>query len=432
MLGVGTLPPPPLLHKNHNLPFSLIFQHQTHKPLFNYSPLSISGRTGFCLFSQKKEKNPSFIEIKMDENDEEEEDVFEYFDDEEFDDEDEEFDDDEEDEDEDVDEDGEVMVPYNRMNDWLVKKPKGFGEGKVYDTALEDKLLEEIEQSVKAQMVNINKLKNEPIKPKPKNELQDEFFKGVPGGIRVRINNLPKKRNIHRDLKSAFEGIPGIINISPVNSGNKKTRDPVCKGLAFVDFKSLKDADSFVQKFSGQIVPFGKSEKPIKCEILKPLDAIASYGGSSFDEYNTTSEGTFTVLEDDEDDDVEHDFNELVEGPDGKYVLGNSEKLSASDRIKRIEMLEAKLLARAALYEEEIKAVRKEPEVTNKSDKKPNVKTDKKPNVKTDKKPNLKTNKKPKLSIPGSAKKLKVREKAKLADAFSRYGMKEAPGSKDM
>ena len=68
---------------------------------------------------------------------------------------------------------------------------------------------------------------------------------GVPSGIRVRINNLPKKKNIYRDLKSAFKGVPGTINISPVNSGNKKTRDPVCKGLAFVDFKSVKDANRY-------------------------------------------------------------------------------------------------------------------------------------------------------------------------------------------
>ena len=58
----------------------------------------------------------------------------------------------------------------------------------------------------------------------------------------MRLVNLPKKKKIHRDLKSAFEGIPGIVNIVPAVTGNKKTRDPVCKGFAFVDFKCEADA----------------------------------------------------------------------------------------------------------------------------------------------------------------------------------------------
>lgn len=62
--------------------------------------------------------------------------------------------------------------------------------------------------------------------------------KVVPSGVQVRVANLPKKKNVHRDLKSAFVGVPGLLNIIPAVSGNKKTRDPVCKGFAFVDFKS--------------------------------------------------------------------------------------------------------------------------------------------------------------------------------------------------
>lgn len=54
------------------------------------------------------------------------------------------------------------------------------------------------------------------------------------GGIRVRLGNLPKKKNIHRDLEMAFRGFRGILQITPAVSGNKKTRDPVCKGFAFV------------------------------------------------------------------------------------------------------------------------------------------------------------------------------------------------------
>jgi len=48
------------------------------------------------------------------------------------------------------------------MRQWTQNKPRGFGEGKVYDTKLEDKLLEELEQSRVAQLANINNLKNNP------------------------------------------------------------------------------------------------------------------------------------------------------------------------------------------------------------------------------------------------------------------------------
>lgn len=54
--------------------------------------------------------------------------------------------------------------------------------------------------------------------------------------------NLPKKKNIHKDLKSALQGIPGITNIVPAVTGNKKTRDPICKGFAYVDFECEEDA----------------------------------------------------------------------------------------------------------------------------------------------------------------------------------------------
>ncbi|XP_021748958.1 uncharacterized protein LOC110714729 [Chenopodium quinoa] len=447
MEAVGKLLPPsapPLLLKKPTNFFSLLFQHQTaNLPLFpeslpNYSSLSLSssfsGRTGFCLFAQNKEKNPNLDATQLVENDGEieDEDGFDF-------DEDDVFDDEEEEEDE-FDDDDELMVTYDKMNEWLENRPRGFGEGKVYDTSVEDKLLEEIEQSFKAQLSNITKLKNEGKKPKPKNDPPEVLFnasEGVPGGIRVRISNLPKKRNIHRDLKSAFEGVSGIIKISPVNSGNKKTRDPVCKGLAYVDFKSLADANRFIQMFSGQNISFGKSEKPIKCEILKPLDG--SYEGSSDDGYNSTSEGNFLASEEEEDEDVDVEqietalqfredddyvYEELVKSIkalDSQNVLGDLLQLSASERLKQVEMLEAKLLARASLNE--VKSPKKKSEVKKKPDKKPNQKSDKDPN--------LKLEKKPKQRIPGSAKKLKVKEKAKLADVFARYGTRGASASKE-
>lgn len=59
------------------------------------------------------------------------------------------------------------------------------------------------------------------------------------------MTNLPKKKNVHRDLKAAFKEVSGILNIAPAVSGNKKTKDPVCKGFAHVDFKSEIDANRY-------------------------------------------------------------------------------------------------------------------------------------------------------------------------------------------
>lgn len=59
------------------------------------------------------------------------------------------------------------------------------------------------------------------------------------------MTNLPKKKNVHRDLKVAFKEVSGVLNIAPAVTGNKKTKDPVCKGFALVDFKSEVDANRY-------------------------------------------------------------------------------------------------------------------------------------------------------------------------------------------
>jgi hypothetical protein len=64
-------------------------------------------------------------------------------------------------------------------------------------------------------------------------------------GVQVRIWNLPKKKNIHKDLKQAFKGFPGLLNINPAVSANKKTRDPVCKGFAFLKMESVEAATRY-------------------------------------------------------------------------------------------------------------------------------------------------------------------------------------------
>ncbi|CAH8297488.1 unnamed protein product [Eruca vesicaria subsp. sativa] len=164
------------------------------------------------------------------------------------------------------DEDEGEFLPMEKMKRWLEKKPRGFGVGKKYETLIEDKLLDEIEQSWKAQAANLNKLKNDPLKLKR----DDNLTKGeTQSGFRVRVTNLPKKKNVHRDLKGAFKEVSGVLKIEPAVSGNKKTKDPVCKGFALVDFKSEVDANSFVEQFNGQKLSFGKVVKQIKCQVVE-------------------------------------------------------------------------------------------------------------------------------------------------------------------
>lgn len=76
-------------------------------------------------------------------------------------------DDDDDDYDDDEEEEEEMYSPFEKMTRWHENKPLGFGVGKVYDTSVEDKLLEEMHQSRVAQAANINKLKNNPVAPTP-------------------------------------------------------------------------------------------------------------------------------------------------------------------------------------------------------------------------------------------------------------------------
>ncbi|KAL1215335.1 hypothetical protein V5N11_009756 [Cardamine amara subsp. amara] len=216
---------------------------------------------GFCSFAVNKRRsdNSKLIESENSIDDEEEED-----DDEDWGEFDEEGEGDE-------DEDEGEFLPMDKMKKWLEKRPRGFGAGKKYETSIEDKLLEEIEQSWKAQAANLNKLKNDPLKSQQLKR-DDNLIKGTGEtqiGFRVRVTNLPKKKNVHRDLKAAFKEVSGVLSITPAVSGNKKTKDPVCKGFALVDFKSEIDANRFVEQFNGQRLGFGKVLKQIKCQVVE-------------------------------------------------------------------------------------------------------------------------------------------------------------------
>ncbi|XP_030961308.1 uncharacterized protein LOC115982746 [Quercus lobata] len=360
----------------------------------------------------------------------------------------------EEDDDNDEEEEEEEMfVPFENMKNWTKNKPRGFGEGKVYDTGIEDKLLEELEHSIQAQATNVRNLKKNPIMPSSKKDNQKSTApEVVPSGVRVRVVNLPKKKNIHRDLKSAFVGVPGILNIVPAVYGNKKTREPICKGFAFVDFKSEEDATRFVQIFSRQTIEFGKIQKQINCDIIQSpssahvqstgisnisprlavlgleedLNTASNVDGSSLDSWEETTS--------DESNDRDDEFMRAEVGDSRenletvgvlKINVGNNSMEprkdsltdSSSSKLERVLVLEKKLVAKG------------------KGEKVPEKKLHAK--VKGEKVPEKKLAVKekrvkiPKLGIPGSAKRLKVKEKAILADVFSKYRVQVATASKE-
>ena len=89
------------------------------------------------------------------------------------------------------------FLPMEKMKRWLEKKPRGFGVGKKYETLIEDKLLEEIEQSWKAQAANLNKLKNnDPLKP------QHNLIKGF---VFLFLSLFPLSLSHQKTQLAAFE-----------------------------------------------------------------------------------------------------------------------------------------------------------------------------------------------------------------------------------
>lgn len=320
-----------------------------------------------------------------------------------------EFDEEFEEDDEDVDDDEDIFVPLKNMRQWTRNKPQGFGEGKVYDTSVEDKLLEELEQSRVAQQANVTNLKNNPEDGNPKKEKlpKNKVPEPIPNGVRVRLINLPKKKNIHRDLQAAFKPFSGIINIIPVVLGNEKTREPVCKGFAFVDFKSEKEANRFVDLYSTEPITFGKIQKQIRCEIMKP-------SSSSQDSVKPPVHTTKKSLPITNPSVILTTSNPVTETPFDSYVedaafdvFKNGDE-NDDESVKIEDVIQEK-------YEVETgsEPLKKEKKVGEKG-------KNKKKTVKK------KVENKVKLNIPGSASRLKMKDKTLLSGVFSKYGGKSA------
>lgn len=292
------------------------------------------------------------------------------------------------DEQEKVDEDDDEFLAFEDMRTWELNKPIGFGEGKFYDTSVEEKLLEEME---KERLIRIEAEKKKKLEEslKKKNEIPEkkEF---IPTGPTVRLGNLPKKKNIHRDLQIAFKGFNGIIKISPSVIGNLKTRDPICKGFAFVEFVSDEAALRFVNMYSKQDILFGKIQKKISFDIVNP-EKINS-NAEALPHPKIKSHGRLPLKE------------EFIGVP-------------VTAKAKEIEMPAKD----STLSHKEDSS--KNPETYLRSDENKQI-TAKKKVVK--KKPT----KVAKLSLPGSLGRLKTKERSVLTGVFSKYGGKVASLSK--
>ncbi|XP_065009551.1 uncharacterized protein LOC135639615 isoform X1 [Musa acuminata AAA Group] len=336
-------------------------------------------------------------------------------------------------EEEEEEEDGdEAAMPFQEMRQWLRNKPAGFGEGRTYDTRLEDELWEEMERSRKVLLASANKLKNEPAKSdgtaKAKQEPLPKAADEVPCGFRVRVRNLPRKKNIHRDLQRAFQGFPDLVSISPAVIGNQKTREPICKGFAFVDFASEDAASRFVQVYSRRSVCFGKVEKQIACDVISPHGTSNSSEQCDDDALGFTQPNSREAGDMITSDVQERAFDDVAVGT---KVIDESEAATSPKRKKEsllthFEEREHLNIPVTDNVDNESKTMIKNSGLNNSVP--PMQKQQKRT---SSKKKAVKTYlvKASKPSLPGSVARLKIKEKTILTGVFSKYGRKVASGS---
>ncbi|XP_054825556.1 uncharacterized protein LOC129323042 [Prosopis cineraria] len=326
-------------------------------------------------------------------------------------------------EDDDEDDEG-VVMPFEQMRKWLKNKPRGFGVGKVYDTSIEDKLLDEIRESREAQVAIEDNPMMSGVKKNEEKKAQD-----VKSGVQVRLVNLPKKKNIYRDLKLAFQEIPGLVDIVPAVSGNKRTRDPVCKGFAFVYFKCEEDAARFVQLYSGKTVTFGKVQKRIKCELLNEKSSVSAYLESSQDDSAAaTPQLLVPAIEENPNEDSNVDnsafscWDETVSSTDDSDPLFGVEQVQENEEYAATLDVDDGDDSMELQIGSEINSLSLEQKPPGKP-KQGNVVRKKPPSKE-------KVKKVPKFDVLRSAKRLKIKEKAVLSDVLSKYGPKSALASK--
>ncbi|XP_024537321.1 glutamic acid-rich protein [Selaginella moellendorffii] len=175
------------------------------------------------------------------------------------------------------------------MAEWMKNKPPGFGIGKEYDTALEEEILEEMDKGSAGAGEKKKKSSEKPgdqTSANPMGRISLKDGKVVEGsgnkstrtrkpepqveGIKVKVTHLPRKKNISKDLRLAYKGVPGLLQIRPNELANNKTREPVCKGSAILTFAKESNALRFMEKFKIRKLLFGKLEKLPTYELHIP------------------------------------------------------------------------------------------------------------------------------------------------------------------
>ncbi|KAJ6825430.1 uncharacterized protein M6B38_376105 [Iris pallida] len=287
------------------------------------------------------------------------------------------------------------FLAFEDMRKWEMNRPAGFGEGKVYDTTVEESILEEMKTE--------SQLPDDKIQPKTDSKQLEPQHKALeaPRGPCVRLGNLPKKKNIHRDLQAAFKGFSGIVNISPSVSGNRKTRDPICKGFAFIEFTSEEAANRFARTYSKQNILFGKVQKQVSCEVINhgqvdddTREKVNIMGNESF--YNKPIRLRSV-------DDTKEESSNINKGRE--LCIEHPNISPSSDEDISLVNIANKGLDNSML------PTQKQKKVSNKKV------------VKT------KQQKSPKSTLSSSMARLKIKERSVLTGVFSKYGVKVASAS---
>ncbi|XP_028555383.1 uncharacterized protein LOC114580830 [Dendrobium catenatum] len=296
------------------------------------------------------------------------------------------------------------------MTRWLQNKPAGFGEGKSYDTTVEDNILEEIKWDRKhhSEQNGSRREKEKENAASVKKQEKQKVTEVIKTDPEVRVWNLPKKKNIDRDLWKAFKGFPGIISINPAVTGNRKTRDPICRGFAFIGFESNDAAYRFVQKYSKQILLFGKAQKQISCDVIN-VHGVLNSPESSKNSSSTCSNTSELRLSEDEisisnPSHISKSTNGIEPNKEEFLVLPNEINFSLSNNEKQAnETLQ---------FNDPMLAYQNRKKIAKRN--------------------KTKTPKSSKAHILGSLAKLKIKDRAVLTGVLSKYGEVASAASKEI
>ncbi|GAQ83757.1 hypothetical protein KFL_001600270 [Klebsormidium nitens] len=203
--------------------------------------------------------------------------------------------------------------------------PRGFGQGTVYDTSVEDALMRDLEAgraglkkprqagdapAVARSEPGSGRKKRPPLPPPAahsgpfpwllRGTPEDKYPPNTPAGVKVAVGNLPRKKKVGRDLRKALAAVPGLLVIRPAEEGDRDTRDCTCKGSATLIFEDQQYAAGFCTSFQGRAIQFGKIERRITAKLADKRQQLLLVEASA-------------VNDEDSDEDEEDDVDELIE-----------------------------------------------------------------------------------------------------------------------